>query len=365
MKKLFNILVMITLCLLLTSCGEVHNVIFEVDGNAYGVQSIKDGKLLDVPLEPTKDQHDFKGWYKDGQLYDFNQKVKESFTLKAKFEKYHYTYIFKDSDGTVLKEVNDEIYAVIEAPESPKKPGYIFTGWDKDFMYLTEDVTITATYKKLVLEGTKVSILGDSISTFYSPDSSMNSYYSGTNEFYYPLYSSEVKSVEKTWWYQVLQSTNTVLGVNESLSGSDMYYSGSKNTRINNLGLNGDPGIVIIFLGTNDNVNGNSNENFKNAYESTINKIKSKYPGVVIFCCTLGYSAYTGYNYTEARRQSYNQIIKELVEKYDLGLVDISSVQNGKTYNQYLGDNLHPNAAGMVAYAEAVTAAINAYYGIE
>lgn len=365
MKKIFNFIVMITLCLFLTSCGETYNVIFEVDGNAYGIQEVKSGKLLNEPVAPKKDQHDFKGWYKDGELYDFSQKVKESFTLKAVFEKYKFTYTFKDIDGTILKEVKDEIYAVIEAPADPKKPGYIFTGWDKEFMYLTEDIVLTATYKKLVLEGTKVSILGDSISTFYSSTSSMNSYYSGENQFYYPLYSSEVKNVEKTWWYQTLQATNTVLGINESLSGSDMYYSGSKNSRIENLGLNGDPGIVIIFLGTNDNVNGHSNENFKNAYESTIKKIKEKYPGVVIFCCNLGYSAYSGYNYTEARRQEYNKSIKELVEKYDLGLINIAALQNVNTYSQYLGDSLHPNAAGMKAYSEVVISAINSYYGIE
>ena len=51
-----------------------------------------------------------------------------------------------------------------------------------------------------------ISILGDSLSTFYSEDAALTSYYHGDNEFYYPRYSQTIKTVEKTWWFQVIEN---------------------------------------------------------------------------------------------------------------------------------------------------------------
>ena len=64
----------------------------------------------------------------------------------------------------------------------------------------------------------KISILGDSLSTFYSTESLINSYYHGDNEFYYPRYSQTIKKVEQTWWHQVINNNNFELLVNNSYS---------------------------------------------------------------------------------------------------------------------------------------------------
>jgi lysophospholipase L1-like esterase len=77
----------------------------------------------------------------------------------------------------------------------------------------------------------------------------------------------------------------------------------------------------------------------------------------------LGYSAYTGYYYTEARRQAMNKVIYELVENYDLGLIDFATTQNATNYTQYLGDSLHPSDKGMEAYSATAINAINEYFG--
>lgn len=363
MKKIFSFIITLTLIVLLSSCGKTCYVTFQSNGELYDFIEVQSGKKVTKPTDPTKAYHNFIGWYNEEELFDFDKKIKENITLNAKFEAIQYTYTFIDADGTIIKQETADMYSTIEAPKNPKKPGYKFTGWDKEFIYLTEDITIQATYEELVLEGSVVSILGDSISTFYDSQSSINSIYSGKNEFYYPLYSTTVKSAEQTWWYKTIEGTNTILGTNESLSGSDMVNSGSKNIRLNNLGLNNDPDIVIIFLGTNDNVNGHTIEKFKSAYESAIKYIQNKYPGVIIFCCTLGYSAYTGYFYTEARRQAINKVIYELVENYELGLIDLAVTQNAKNYTQYLGDSLHPNDKGMEAYSATAINAINEYFG--
>lgn len=58
-----------------------------------------------------------------------------------------YTVTFKDWDGTVLKtqEVNEGESST--APANPTRPGYVFTGWDKDFTNVHSDLVVTAKYR--------------------------------------------------------------------------------------------------------------------------------------------------------------------------------------------------------------------------
>ena len=55
--------------------------------------------------------------------------------------------------------------------------------------------------------GKKISILGDSISTF-------SGYIPSGNATWYPR--GEVTAVTDTWWYQLIQQQGSTLGVNES-----------------------------------------------------------------------------------------------------------------------------------------------------
>lgn len=57
--------------------------------------------------------------------------------------------IFKDHDGTILKEEEVEEGNSAVAPEEPKREGYKFTGWDNSFENITEDLVVTAQYTKL------------------------------------------------------------------------------------------------------------------------------------------------------------------------------------------------------------------------
>lgn len=59
-----------------------------------------------------------------------------------------YTVTFKDWDETVLKTQSVEKGSSATAPTDPTRSGYSFTGWNKDFSNITEDITITATYRK-------------------------------------------------------------------------------------------------------------------------------------------------------------------------------------------------------------------------
>lgn len=60
-----------------------------------------------------------------------------------------YTVRFVDWDGTLLSEQQVNEGEAATAPAAPSRIGYEFTGWDKDFSYVTEDMTVTATYSAI------------------------------------------------------------------------------------------------------------------------------------------------------------------------------------------------------------------------
>lgn len=105
---------------------------------------------------------------------------------------------------------------------------------------------------------TKVSILGDSISTFNGwSDSSKGG-------AYYPKSDCDVSSVDKTWWHQLIyqymstgtfekniSAGNTTIVQNTTGDASAYWYGHDFGTRVQKFGL-GDPDVIMVFGGTND-----------------------------------------------------------------------------------------------------------------
>ena len=58
-----------------------------------------------------------------------------------------YTVTFVDYDGTELKVETVEYGQAATPPANPVRENYYFMGWDSDFSFVTEDMTVTATYK--------------------------------------------------------------------------------------------------------------------------------------------------------------------------------------------------------------------------
>ena len=242
-----------------------------------------------------------------GYTYQFKDwTIKQTIVTKDLTFTARYTKVYDEMTVTALN-IDGDIYTVekcdynsyintLNEPEFDKDPNkyYRFHGWyDTETEELFDfDIEIKKNYtlypkydiydyEETTLQNATVSFIGDSISTFYSTDSSINSLYGGTNQFYYPIYSVTVKTVDKTWWYQTYTQLNLKLGVNNSWSGSAAYGSGNSagmsEARLKTLGDNGTPNLVIIFLGTNDNVNGHSVENLETAYIKMIEYISENY----------------------------------------------------------------------------------------
>ena len=346
---------------------------FLVDGKSIKEETVEYGSTINYPSNPTKVAtkeytYEFIGWDKESTI------INDNITFNAIFKstKNTYTYKFIDEDGTILKEETVEYGTLPIEPDHPSKDGFKFTGWDKKVSKVTDNIEYTAQYEEIKnitsLDNLVVSILGDSISTFYSADSPVNSYYHGENQFYYPTYSSTVKTVDLTWWYKLINNNNMKLGINNSWSGSCAYgtssSAGMTDGRINTITENGDPDIVIIYLGTNDCAGGFELANFSNAIQTMISKIR-KITAAEIFITTLGYSNYTGSKYKEENRLAYNAELRKLASELNCGLVPLDEYITSTSYSFYLGDFLHYNAKGAELLSLIYEKSIKEYYGID
>ena len=335
-------------------------------------QEIETPKVADI-IKIENKVYEFNYWEKD---IDYDDKI---ITLWPIYNvRIEYEIKFFDMNDNLLEEhflgEDTKIVHIDYEITDTIRYDYTFLGWtvDKesgvlfDFdLFVTSDLYLYPVYTKVKKDidfnNMKVSFLGDSITTFYSPNSAVNSYYNQTNQYYYPTYSSTVKFVEDTWWYKFADMANLNIGINNSWSGSSLYNNGNNTNsaamnmhRILSLNEAGNPDIIFVFIGTNDNVNGVSLFTFRESYKTLLRRLNETYPNSLVFTMTLGYSAYTGYNYTETTRLAYNEIIKEETNASDYYNIDISTIQTKDTYLSMLGDSLHPNLFGMNKYAEFV-----------
>ena len=186
----------------------------------------------------------------------------------------------------------------------------------------------------------KISILGDSISTFNQEGYKIDGY-----AMYYPTAAgdrgADVTTVNDTWWMQVINSVAGTLEVNASYSGS----TASSRTIgfFPRVPLLGNPDIIYVALGTNDSYNsvpiGEINfesetydlTQFAPAYIKGMQDTIAAYPTAKIVCVAFDMGT------------DYQNAIKTIAEHY------------GSEYI-YVGDisDVHPNKAEMTAAANRI-----------
>ncbi|MPM71442.1 hypothetical protein SDC9_118407 [bioreactor metagenome] len=113
----------------------------DADGNDLSSQLVYEGDDAVAPTNPTKEGYKFTSW--DASYSN----IKADTTVKAQFAKLCIV-TFADYDGTEIKKVDVETGKAATAPKDPTREGYTFTGWDKDFSAVTEDITVTAQYEE-------------------------------------------------------------------------------------------------------------------------------------------------------------------------------------------------------------------------
>lgn len=110
---------------------------------------------------PTKSStaqytYSFKGWNPEIEPVTKDQTYVATFNKSVR--KYKVTFV--DWDDTELKVQQVPYNTAAEAPENPTRPGYKFTGWDRDFSHVTSNMTVRAEYE--VLQGIE-NVEGDEV----------------------------------------------------------------------------------------------------------------------------------------------------------------------------------------------------------
>ena len=216
-----------------------------------------------------------------------------------------------------------------------------------------------------------ISIFGDSISTFkgYIPVAD------GFNLEHLPRYPQDnlLTDVNETWWMQIINMFNAKLGINDSWRGATVtgdkpvstgtkgeYASFANLVRIQNLGSNGNPDVILFYGGTNDlghvSKVGTFNENkapttvdletlkwdnLADAYVHTLLRLKHYYPNALIICL---FPTYTKSYYSDTKLAEANEILASICKHYKVPYVDLR--YSGITVKD-LPDGIHPDASGM------------------
>lgn len=107
----------------------------------------------------ASDAYSFTGWYdeagklvsEDGEYIPSKPETGrwKNAIYTAKFTRKEFKVRFLDRDGKLIKEETVKYGADATAPDAPSVDGYEFTGWDRAFDNVTEDIDVTALYREL------------------------------------------------------------------------------------------------------------------------------------------------------------------------------------------------------------------------
>ncbi len=142
-KKTLSVFVAVLLAVvLITSCSnnakepEIFTVTFDTDGaGSVPSQSVEKGHKVTRPPVPQKDGYDFRGWYLEETVFDFDGysvtsdiKLTAEWTVKAEKT---YTVTFISYSSTVVPSQTVTEGSFVTKPEDPEKEGAAFWGWYK------------------------------------------------------------------------------------------------------------------------------------------------------------------------------------------------------------------------------------------
>lgn len=140
-------------------------------GSSIASVTVDRGSKLTNPGNPTKDNCEFLGWYKDeGLSKEFNveaDSVTDNMTLYAKWNQTAFTVKWESNGGTAVEPVTANPNALIAKPADPTKAGYYLVGWCKDsdlknqWNFDTDKVTADVTLYALWAVGDPASVDGN------------------------------------------------------------------------------------------------------------------------------------------------------------------------------------------------------------
>ena len=109
---------------------------------------IEQGHNATAPADPVRYGYIFIGWDND------YKNIQKDTILVAQYERdlsvtFEYKVIFKDYDGTILKEEIVQEGENATAPTNPIRTGYNFLGWDKEYLNIKNDLIVSPKYETI------------------------------------------------------------------------------------------------------------------------------------------------------------------------------------------------------------------------
>ena len=205
-------------------------------------------------------------------------------------------------------------------------------------------ILMVATFACVLAQSKKVSILGDSYSTFIGI---IPANYSS----FYPNDRNDVTEIGQTWWSLYIQAKGYTLEKNDSWGGTTICGTGygrmdsSRNNFISRVDSLGNPDLIFVFGGTNDAwANSPMGEyqysdwtkedckNFRPAVACLIDLLKQRYPNAE-FCFILN----------SELNETVNESMREICNHYNVKLVELHDIEK---------QNGHPSINGMKSICE-------------
>ena len=205
-------------------------------------------------------------------------------------------------------------------------------------------ILMVATFACVSAQSKKVSILGDSYSTFIGI---IPANYSS----FYPNDRNDVTEIGQTWWSLYIQAKGYTLEKNDSWGGTTICGTGygrmdsSRNNFISRVDSLGNPDLIFVFGGTNDawanspmgeyqysDWTNEACKNFRPAVACLIDMLKQRYPNAE-FCFILN----------SELKETVNESMREICNHYNVKLVELHDIEK---------QNGHPSINGMKSICE-------------
>ena len=203
---------------------------------------------------------------------------------------------------------------------------------------------MVATFACASAQSKKVSILGDSYSTFIG-------IIPANYATFYPNDRNDVTEIGQTWWSLYIKARGHSLEKNDSWGGTTICGTGYgrmdslRNNFISRVDSLGNPDLIFVFGGTNDDwANSPIGEyqysdwtkedckNFRPALACLIDMLKKRYPNAEI-CFILN----------SELKEPVNESMREVCKHYNVKLVELHDIEK---------QNGHPSINGMKSICE-------------
>ena len=142
-----------------------RTVTWVIDGEEI-IDNYHFGDAIIVPNNPAKEGYTFDGW--DAEVLSTVPDKDLVYTAKWKINSYTVKW---NIDGEFIEEVYDYGTKITE-PETPKKEGYIFVGWNKTIpdTMPSESLEFTAAFEKIVVTSVEIKSLPTKLEFIYKTD---------------------------------------------------------------------------------------------------------------------------------------------------------------------------------------------------